>query len=402
MSEQPSFSDVNKLVSLYVHIPFCIQRCHYCDFNTYANRQHLISAYLDALNNEIKYVGEQCREKIHTIYFGGGTPSVLPADAYQQLMNEIQANFKLVSRPEITMEVNPGTIQPGFLHKIQALGWNRLSIGMQSAVPEELRMLGRIHTPLDVIETVKSARMAGFENISLDLMFGLPGQTLSSWKKSLNFALTLAPAHISLYSLTIEKGTRFEQWWRKGLLPVEPDDLAADLYEFAISFLKDKKYSHYEISNWALADGDDKEKNTCKHNLQYWLNLHYIGVGAGAHSLYDGFRWENPYTIEEYIHAMDQMDGHSTAGIKKNLLHLDQRTQMQETMFMGLRLLKQGVSAPVFEERFGVFMQTVFSNEIRELLKLGLVDWRGRKKDHLCLTKRGCLMGNQVFIYFVD
>ncbi len=402
MSEQPSFSDANKLVSLYVHIPFCIQRCHYCDFNTYANRQHLIPAYLDALIHEIKYMGKQCREKIHTIFFGGGTPSVLPAAAYHQLMEVIQANYKLASQPEITMEVNPGTIQPKFLDEIHMLGWNRLSIGMQSAIPEELRLLGRIHTPLDVIETVKSARMAGFENISLDLMFGLPGQTMSDWKKSLAFAISLKPAHLSLYSLSIEKGTRFEQWWRKGMLPVEPDDLAADLYEYAISFLNEEKYTHYEISNWALADEDGKERNICKHNLQYWLNLPYIGVGAGAHGLYDGFRWENPCTIEEYIHAIDQMDEHSTAGIRKNMQHLNQRIRMQETMFMGLRLLEQGLSAPGFEERFGVAMHNVFLKEITELLKLGLVEWRGAKKDHLCLTKRGCLMGNQVFMYFVD
>ncbi len=186
------------------------------------------------------------------------------------------------------------------------------------------------------------------------------------------------------------------------MLPIGSEDLAADQYEFAISFLNEEKYLQYEISNWALADGDDKEKNTCKHNLQYWLNLPYIGVGAGAHSLYDGFRWENPCTIEEYICAVSQMDEHSTAGIKKNTQHLDQRTQMQETMFMGLRLLKQGVSAPGFEQRFGVAMQSVFSKEITELLKLGLVDWRGEKKDHLCLTDRGCLLGNQVFIYFID
>lgn len=390
------------MVSLYVHIPFCIQRCNYCDFNTYANQQHLIPTYLDTLAKEIENMGKQCGDKIHTIYFGGGTPSVMPAAAYHRLLDAIKTNFHLVSHPEVSMEVNPGTIQPGFLDEIHSLGCNRLSIGMQSAVPEELRLLGRIHSPLDVIETMKSARMAGFENISLDLMFGLPGQTLSSWKKSLNFALTLAPAHISLYSLTIEKGTRFEQWWRKGILPVEPDDLAADLYEFAISFLKDKKYTHYEISNWALADGDDKEKNTCKHNLQYWLNLHYIGVGAGAHSLYDGFRWENPSTIEEYIRAIEQMNEQSTTGIKKNRQHLDHRTRMKETMFMGLRLLERGVSALEFEERFGVAMQAVFSKEIKELLELGLVDWRGVKNEHLCLTRRGCMMGNQVFMYFVD
>ncbi len=216
MPEQPSISKKTQPASLYVHIPFCIQRCHYCDFNTYANRQYLKPAYLDALVKEMRKMGGQCKDKIHTIYFGGGTPSVLPAAAYRQLMDAIQANFTFVSQPEISMEVNPGTIQPDFLKEIHSLGWNRLSIGMQSAIPEELRLLGRIHSPLDVIETVKSARMAGFENISLDLMFGLPGQTLSSWKKSLNFALSLNPTHLSLYSLTLKVAPVLKNGGEKG------------------------------------------------------------------------------------------------------------------------------------------------------------------------------------------
>lgn len=347
-------------------------------------------------------MGERCKEWIHTIYFGGGTPSLLPLAAYHHLINAIQANFHLVPHPEITMEVNPGTIQPGYLNEIHTLGFNRLSVGMQSSVPEELHLMGRIHSPVNIIESVKSARLAGFENISLDLMFGLPGQTLPSWKQSLKFALSLKPTHLSLYSLTFEKGTRFEKWWKKGMLPVGSEDLAADLYEFAISFLKRQKYSHYEISNWALADGENKEKNTCKHNLQYWLNLPYIGIGAGAHSLYNGFRWENPRTIEEYIHANLLLNEESISAFKIKKQHLNQRTQMQETMFLGLRLLEKGVSALDFKERYGVAMQDVFSKEINELLQLGMVVWRGAQKDHLCLTARGCIMGNQVFMYFVD
>jgi oxygen-independent coproporphyrinogen III oxidase len=402
MSGQVISSQVDDLVSLYFHIPFCIRRCNYCDFNTYANQERFIPDYVEALCKEINHLGSSVQEKVHTIYFGGGTPSVLPSELYFMIFDAINKNFNLISNPEISMEVNPGTIRSGFLEMIFSLGVNRLSIGLQSAIPEELTYLGRIHAPSDVIETVKSAQNAGFRNISLDLMFGLPGQTVSSWQASLDFALKLNPKHLSLYSLSYEKGTRLDGWRIKGLLPVELEDLPADLYEMAVEFLHNNNFLHYEISNWALIDKQNVELNICKHNVQYWLNEPYLGIGAGAHSCYHGFRSENVKTIKNYIEAskLENKITLSFAQIKK--IHLAPRVQMQETMLMGLRLLQHGVSNSDFQKRFDCSINDVFLKEITKLINLGLVTWKGEKNDHLCLTRRGCMVGNQVFQYFVD
>jgi oxygen-independent coproporphyrinogen III oxidase len=339
---------------------------------------------------------------VHTIYFGGGTPSVLPSEFYTMIFDAIHKNFNVISDPEISMEVNPGTIRSGFFETIISLGVNRLSIGLQSAIPEELTYLDRIHTPSDVIETVKMARQTGFRNISLDLMYALPGQTLESWQISLDFALSLKPTHLSLYSLSYEKGTRLNSWRNKGLLPDELEDLPADLYELALEYLDKNNFLHYEISNWASIDKQNAELNICRHNLQYWLNEPYLGIGAGAHSCYHGFRSENVKTIKTYIDAskMDERNLPTFAQIKK--VRLTPRVQMQETMLMGLRLLNQGIINAVFQKRFGCSIEDAFPKQITELIGLGLVTWKGEKKDHLCLTRRGCMVGNQVFQYFVD
>lgn len=401
MSGQLDPSRMDDLVSLYVHIPFCIRRCNYCDFNTYAGQEEFIPAYVDALCQEINRWGESVKEKVHTIFFGGGTPSVLSPDSFEKIFKALRTKFILTSNPEISMEVNPGSIKNGFLEKINAFGVNRMSIGMQSAIPEELTYLGRIHTPKEIIQTVKSARKAGFKNISLDLMFGLPGQTMSDWQRSLDFALNLKPSHLSLYSLSYERGTRLETWRIKGLLPVSEEDLSAEMYELAIDYLIAKDYCHYEISNWAQRDGKESKSNYCKHNLQYWLNRPYLGFGAGAHSFYEGSRWENIRTIRGYIQA-SKLQPDFPPFARHNLVHLSDKAQMQETMFMGLRLLEEGVSKTTFQQRFGKSIEDVFPREINELMKLNLVTWKGINNDRLCLTRRGNLVGNQVFMYFVD
>jgi oxygen-independent coproporphyrinogen-3 oxidase len=402
LSEQALNQPYSGPVSLYVHIPFCRKRCNYCDFNTYANRDDFIPEYVKALCLEIHQLGQVCNENLHTIYFGGGTPSILPSDAYHKIIGEIKYDFKVDPVPEISMEINPGTPTPGFLQEIKALGINRLSIGMQSSKPEELAYLGRIHSPLEVIETVKIAKQAGIDNISLDLMFGLPGQSLASWQDSLDFTLRLNPSHLSLYSLTYEKGTAFDRWHRKGMLPYILEDLPADMFEMAISLLNDKNFIQYEISNWALKDGYENQTYICKHNLQYWLNQPYLGIGAGAHSLYIPFRWENIKSIPGYIQASRERVGRKISFGQIKKIRLDKRTQMQETLFMGLRLLDMGVSNENFRQRFGISIQDVFPKEINELIDLGLIAWKGAESNNLCLTKRGCLMGNQVFLRFVD
>lgn len=402
MSGQVTSSEQNNTISLYIHIPFCIKRCNYCDFNTYAHHEDLIPDYVASLCKEIYQVGGKVQERVHTIYFGGGTPSILSSDSYTDIINAIHNKFKLTSNPEISMEVNPGTIREGFLERVYALGINRLSIGMQSVNPKELNYLGRIHTPIDIINTTRLAYKAGFKNVSFDLMFGLPGQTIASWRTSLEFAITLKPTHLSLYSLTYENGTKLNQWRLKGLLPDESEDFSADLYEIAIEYLHKNNFIHYEISNWAAIDKHDDKLMSCKHNMQYWLNKPYIGLGAGAHSFYQGFRSENVKTINSYIKSslIYRKENFSFAQkMKKRLTFLQ---QMQETMFMGLRLLQEGVSNESFQKRFNCSIEAAFPGQIAELISLGLVTWKGENKDHLCLTKRGCMVGNQVFQYFVD
>ena len=403
LSEQEMISRISKPVSLYFHIPFCRKRCNYCDFNTFANMEIFIPDYVRVLREEIRRAGSivKKREYVHTIYFGGGTPSVLSGKDYDRIITEIRKNFQLTPGPEISMEVNPGTIAPEFLKEIFQFGVNRLSIGMQSSNPEELRTLGRIHNPIDVINTVKWARIAGFTNISLDLMFGLPEQSLKTWQDTIEFALRLEPTHISLYSLTVEEKTLFAKWLLKGLLPITEEDLTADMYEYVMAFLPKRDFAQYEISNWAKKGGD-KSDFLCHHNLQYWLNQSYIGIGAGAHSYYNHQRWENINTIPGYMEAKKKFGNQKKFFAQINSQELAQKTEMQETMFMGLRLVQQGVSNSEFQERFGKSIPDVFSKEVDELLRIGLMEWAGVNNGYLRLTKRGILMGNQVFMRFVD
>jgi len=269
LSEQEMKLKIIKPVSLYIHIPFCRRRCNYCDFNTFANMETFIPDYVRVLREELRGAGSAISENeyIHSIYFGGGTPSVLSGKDFEDIMTEVRADFTLFPITEISMEVNPGTVSPDFLQEIFHLGVNRLSIGMQSSNPEELRTLGRIHDPFDVINSIKWARIAGFTNISLDLMFGLPGQTLKSWQNTIEFALRLKPTHISLYSLTIEEKTPFAKWQFKGLLSGAEEDLSADMYEYAMTTLPKVGFLHNEIYNWAQLGGSNLD-HRCRHNLQ--------------------------------------------------------------------------------------------------------------------------------------
>jgi oxygen-independent coproporphyrinogen-3 oxidase len=365
--------------------------------------ENFIPDYVSALCNEINNAGKIINksEFIQTIFFGGGTPSVISSKYYEQIFHTIRKSFQLSQELEISMEVNPGTVTLEYLTQIFRLGVNRLSVGMQSSNPEELKYLGRIHDPVDVINAVKWARMAGFANFSIDLMFGLPGQTFKSWQDTIEFALRLEPTHISLYSLTIEEKTPFAKWLSQGLLPATEEDLPSDMYEYAMDTLAKRNFMQYEISNWAKSNRG-KTSTICNHNLQYWLNKPYLGIGAGAHSYYNHQRWENIGTIPGYIEANKKSRNNITFFAQINLLELNQKTEMQETMFMGLRLVQQGVSKHAFKKRFGVSIMDFFYKEVDELLGLGLVEWAGEENENVRLTQRGILLGNQVFMRFVD
>src|SRR6266508_3801388 len=279
--------------SLYFHIPFCTHRCAYCDFNTYAGQEDLIPAYVDALIREIEFVGSQPTQlfndptTVQTIFFGGGTPSLLSPEQFEAIFKSIHANFNLTDNIEITIEANPGTVSYENLSELRRIGINRISYGVQSANTEELRRLERAHNFFDVIEAVTSARKAEFGNLNLDLIYGLPEQTLQTWQTTVQRILDLHPEHISAYALTLEHGTPFGRWSSKGLLPLPDPDLAAEMYEWLSETLVATDYVQYEISNWA------KPSHECRHNLQYWRGLPYLAFGAGGHGYANGYRYSN-------------------------------------------------------------------------------------------------------------
>lgn len=386
--------------SLYFHIPFCVHRCAYCNFNTYAGQESQIPAYVDALCDEIRCLASSAPERLtaHTIFFGGGTPSLLSTDQFESVLNVVQKSFVITPDAEISLEANPGTLTLEQLHGLRSLGFNRISLGVQSAHPEELRQLERIHDYYDVVDAVAWARLAGFENLNLDLIFGLPEQTLDRWQATVKLILGLHPEHLSLYALTVEHGTPFGRWAQHGLLSVPDPDAAADMYEWAGETLEVAGFEQYEISNWAKPD------RQCHHNLQYWRNQPYLGFGAGAHGCASKLRISNTLRIKTYIERFHSGRLPSNfpfplSPATVNQTSTSMRDEMQETMMTGLRLTNEGISAEDFATRFGIPMWDVFGKEIEELVELGLLEWA---EPVLRLTKRGRLLGNQVFMRFVD
>jgi oxygen-independent coproporphyrinogen-3 oxidase len=393
--------------SLYLHIPFCRKRCSYCDFNTYAGQEDWIPRYVDALCREIDRVAQSAGETlpVRTVFFGGGTPSLLTAGQFEKILTHLAGNFSLQPNFEMSLEANPGTVTLDSLRALYDLGFNRISFGMQTANPEELILLQRLHGTEDVISAVGWARQAGFDNLNLDLIFGLPGQTLESWQKTLEQALSLKPEHLSLYALTVEMGTLMHRWVNRGLVANPDDDLAADMYEWAGKRLDEGGFSQYEISNWAHRD-ENGSIRSCRHNLQYWRNQPYLGFGAGAHGYCRGYRTANVNGIAAFVkHCQEStLPPESRFPIgpaTDQATPVDEPTAMQETMMVGLRLTEEGVSQQAFSERFGRTLEDVFEKEIRRLIGLGLLEWAPPDQDRLRLTQHGRLLGNQVFMEFV-
>jgi len=397
--------------SIYLHVPFCVHRCAYCDFNTYAGQNDLIPAYVNALIREINFVGHQITNPqlpITTIFFGGGTPSLLSGPQVASVMDALRAAFAFSPNLEATLEANPGTVSQSFLADIRAAGLNRLSFGVQSANPEELHMLERAHDFFDVIQSVKWARGAGFDNLNLDLIYGLPEQTLVRWQNTVKRIVDLHPEHISAYALTLEHGTPFGRWSAKGLLPTPSPDLAADMYEWVSEYFESAGYVQYEISNWAKVNSEFRIQNSefmCRHNLQYWRGLPYLGLGAGAHGYANGYRYSNFLRIKTYIERLANyqlpITNYQFPLTPATVNHHRQtpRDDMGEFMMTGLRLTREGISSAEFESRFGARLDEVYGKDIEELTRLGLLE---RQAERLRLTRRGRLLGNQVFMRFVD
>jgi oxygen-independent coproporphyrinogen-3 oxidase len=401
--------------SVYIHIPFCRHRCAYCDFNTYAGLNHLIPDYVYALQREIQTLTESTRERfpVHTIYFGGGTPSLLPISGIAKILHTLESCFDLEPEAEISLEANPGTLSFSYLQDLRAIGINRLSLGMQSAHPRELAFLERQHRFDDILEAVRWSRRAGFDNLSLDLIYGLPAQPMEIWEGSLEQALNLDPEHFSLYALTLEKGTPMYDWANHGLIATPDPDLAAEMYELAAERLSIAGYEQYEISNWARGDVESHApiqapsvtpELACSHNLQYWHNQPYFGFGAGAHGFIGGFRLSNTLAPLTFIRRLTQDPNLQAFPRTPATVHaqpIDLQTEMNETMMMGLRLTREGVSRSSFSARFGEDLRVVYAETIDRFIGLRLLEWEGENGDHLRLTKRGYLLGNQVFSEFI-
>ena len=395
----PASVILHGMYSLYIHVPFCQQRCSYCDFNTYAGQDELQARYVEALRREIALLAAAAGESlaVHTIYFGGGTPSLLTPRQIESVLESIVHYFSLQEGAEISLETNPDTVDAVYLRALRSAGVNRLSLGVQSAHPDDLRLLGRHHDFVAVIRAVAWARKAGFENLNLDLIFGIPHQPLARWQRTLNQALALKPEHFSLYALTLEHGTPLAHWVGRGLLPAPDGDLAADMYLWADERLQEEGYAQYEISNWA------QPGKACRHNLQYWRSQPYLGLGAGAHGYVTGVRTVNVLTPAGYIHRLStdaQPRPFPRTPATVEVRPLSPADEMAEMMMMGLRLTQEGVSQRAFARRFGREMLAVYGQPVRHLVRQGLLTWSA-DGDRLRLTNRGRLLGNWVFREFV-
>ncbi len=382
-------------VALFVFIPFCKIKCTYCDFNAYANMARVMEPYAEAVAHEIEMsarVGATSASPLpasplpraKTLYFGGGTPSLVPAAHIETIMRVARAAFSFVADPEITLEANPGTVNLAKLRALRALGINRLSLGVQSFDDATVRRLNRGHTVSDAVETYEWARRAGYDNINLDFIYGLPLQTIDDWRTTLARALALAPEHLSLYALKVEEGTGLEHQIRRGKYPRPDDDLAADMYELAEEMLDGAGYEHYEISNWARRD----VAAVSRHNLTYWYDEPYFGFGAGAHSYFGGARYWNVLSPLEYIQRIRQGEG-VIAGREE----IGRELEMAETLILGLRL-GEGVAFERFRARFGEDARDKYERQLRETQALGLVEM---SEERVRLTPRGRLLSNEVF-----
>lgn len=374
-------------IGLYIHIPYCLHKCGYCDFNSHPDDAGERERYVPALIREIRHYADRLKDRpVATLFFGGGTPTTLPAGDQIRILKACKRFFNVQEGAEITTEANPSTVETENLKCLRAAGINRISVGVQSFDAEELRILDRVHGVGEIHQTVERARLAGFDNLSLDLMFALPGQTRERWADNLEQALSKQPEHLSTYNLTIEPGTAFYKLHAAGKLGMPPEEFQLELYQYTIGRLKRAGYEHYEISNFA------RPGHESRHNTLYWENGEYLGLGAGASSFLDGVRFKNFNMPDHYIRRVTA-EGHAVQTRER----IDARKAMGETMMLGLRLLK-GVSIPKFERRFQVSFQRTFGPVIERLLEKGLV-WV--KPDRIGLSPRGLYLADSVILEFI-
>ena len=376
-----------KHLSLYIHVPFCIKKCLYCDFPSYGGCESIFDDYVNALINEIRETKESFSDyNIKSIFLGGGTPSILSPKLTGKIMDTVFNCFNIDNNCEITTEANPKTVDEFKLREYKAMDINRISFGVQAWQNNILKSLGRIHTIDDFIKNMAQARDIGFKNINADIMFALPNQTLSDWEETLEKIIKLNPTHISAYSLIIEDGTVFGKMYDEGNLKPCDEVLDRKMYYMAKEMLSDKGYNQYEISNFA------KEGFECYHNKVYWRCDEYIGYGIGSHSYFNGERFNNTYDIEKYISSKGKY-----SVIKENIEKLKTEDMYAEFMFMGLRMTK-GIEKQRFFERFNKSVFDVYGNEIKHLKELNLIN---ETDTNIMLTEKGIDVSNTVFEKFI-
>ena len=371
---------------LYIHIPFCVKKCLYCDFLSFPADEKTKERYIEALCDELLYIGsERCDKPIRSVFIGGGTPSVLPAEHIVRVMDVVKSRFTAEPDAEITIECNPGTLDEEKLRAYRECGINRLSLGLQSSDEKELKSLGRIHTYEDFTVCVKMAENAGFDNINVDLMSGLPGQTLQSFEETLRKVCTLSDSikHISAYSLIIEEETPFGHMYEEGKLSLPDEDTDREMYHMTSRILEEYGFNRYEISNYARPGYE------CRHNLGYWTGVEYYGAGLDAASYYGHCRYSNTPDMEEYL--KDPLAGPTL--IEK----LDLSGLMSEYMILGLRLTG-GVSVSEFEKRFKTPLSCVYGSKIDRFIRDGLL---AVQNDHIYLTEKGFDLANFVMRAFI-
>ena len=376
--------------AVYIHIPFCVKKCNYCDFLSFSHGTSTTDAmeqYISALIAEMTLATAQYRVQARTIFIGGGTPSVLPEPLMEILLKAIRQYFVSDCLQEYTVELNPGTITERKLQLMKQYGVNRLSIGVQSDNAEQLQLLGRIHTFAEAQEAVQLARAVGFDNINLDFMYGIPGQTVEAWADTLTNAMALKPQHLSLYQLKIEENTVLNQWLEDGRIEEFDDETALAMYRTAQTLLEREGYHQYEISNYAQPGRESL------HNQVYWRTENYLGVGLGACSWVRPLRWNNQFEMNDYIGLVQtgQLPGQEPE-------HLTETEQMEETVFMALRM-NQGLSKQLFSERFAKPAEAVFADALRRCMEKG---WIKETEEAYFLTEEGRVLGNLVFMEFIQ
>ena len=366
---------------IYIHIPFCKSRCSYCDFATGLYESDLAERYIRALILDIQ--STEAGREVDTIYFGGGTPSLLSPNQIERILSTVHARFKITSQAEITIEINPGSVAGPKLNEFQRLGINRASFGAQTFDDNELARLGRSHNSDDTLKTFRQLRDAGFANISFDLIAGLPGQSLDQWRRNVELSLELEPEHLSFYLLEIHSNTPLAQHIERGLQPKPDDDLATEMYKWMLERACDAGYEHYEISNLCLPGFESR------HNKKYWNGTSYYGFGCSAHS-YNGsnLRWSNERDLVKYVEAVER--GRSPVVTKNILSDADLRA---EALFLGMRLL-HGVNILDYRRTFGVDLRVEHCEDLDRFCEAGLIEFDGHL---LRLTRAGALMSNEVF-----